>query len=204
MSSPTCVHCGSVINGRIDRRYCNQECYRLGSAERLHERFFRNVAKSDTCWMWTGRRDGNGYGQFKIVGVSSHFAHRHSWEMVHGTVPDGYSVCHRCDTPACVNPDHLFLGTQRVNVLDAAMKGRLAFGKHLNKLTEAEKSEIRATYRRGVHGEWRLFSDRFAVSMQTIHRVVYGYRSERRPQRDPKIPFVRVPHVMVPLRGEVW
>lgn len=202
MAASVCFHCGADLPR--NRRYCSQECYRLGKAERLHGRFFSKVAKSDGCWLWIGRRDGRGYGIFAIVGASTRAAHRHSWEMVNGPIPDGFEVCHRCDTPACVNPAHLFLGTHRVNVADAAMKGRLVFAKHLNKLTEADKSEIRATYRRRVPGEWRRFSERFGVSMQTIHRIVYGYDSERRPKLDPKIPFVRVPHVMVPVRGEVW
>lgn len=204
MTAPICRHCGRAIAGRSGRRYCNQECYRLGQAERLHDRFFRNVAKSDGCWLWVGRLSPSGYGQFTIVGASSKFAHRHSWEMVNGPIPAGYSVCHRCDTPACVNPDHLFVGTHRVNVLDAAMKGRLVFAKHLNKLTDAQKAEIRSTFRRGGSGEARRFAAQFGVSYQTIHRIVYGYESARRPKPDPKIPFVRVPHVMVPVRGEVW
>ena len=75
------------------------------------------------CWLWTGRVEKDGYG------LSSHLskrAHRASWIMAYGQIPKGLCVCHSCDTPSCVNPDHLWLGTHVQNNLDMRAKGHLS------------------------------------------------------------------------------
>lgn len=75
------------------------------------------------CWLWTGHSVRAGYGHIKVSGKML-YAHRVSWEMAHGAIPTGMCVCHRCDTPACVNPDHLFLGTHLDNARDKVSKKR--------------------------------------------------------------------------------
>jgi hypothetical protein len=72
------------------------------------------------CWQWTGRRDANGYG-FTVRGQR---AHRVSWEDTFGPIPPGLFVCHHCDNPSCVRPDHLFLGSSADNNRDRHAKGR--------------------------------------------------------------------------------
>lgn len=92
----------------------------------LTERFWRKVDKSagpEGCWPWTGSRHGFGYG-FVSAGGKRRGAHRVSWELANGPIPDGLSVCHRCDNPPCVNPAHLFLGTVGDNTRDMMAKGR--------------------------------------------------------------------------------
>lgn len=89
------------------------------------ERFWAKVDKSGDCWLWQGARNPHGYGQFSRNGRHV-VAHRVSWGWRHGAVPDGYLLCHRCDVPGCVNPDHLFVGTQSDNMRDCAAKGRIA------------------------------------------------------------------------------
>ena len=94
----------------------------------LAERFWSKVSKSrkaDGCWIWSGARAGNGYGTLKRGerGLTK-LAHRISWELHNGPVPDGMLVCHRCDSPPCVNPAHLFLGTMKDNVHDMLAKSR--------------------------------------------------------------------------------
>ena len=89
------------------------------------ERFWSRVDKSGECWTWTGARTSYGYGKVS-VGGRLEGAHRVAWAMAYGPVPDGLHVCHRCDNPPCVRPDHLFLGTQVDNMADAREKGRLS------------------------------------------------------------------------------
>jgi len=79
------------------------------------------------CWYWTGRLDKQEYGQTKHNNKQIS-AHRLSWILFRGEIPHPMHVCHHCDTPKCVNPDHLFLGTHRDNMQDALKKGRLKFG----------------------------------------------------------------------------
>lgn len=85
-------------------------------------------AKDDECWLWAGSTLRNGYGQISVTHnghASPLMTHRVMWVLTYGPIPDGLSVLHRCDVPRCVNPTHLFLGTQRDNIHDAQRKGRL-------------------------------------------------------------------------------
>jgi hypothetical protein len=83
----------------------------------------RIVDENSGCWLWQGSKDSSGYGSINVRGkiVSSH---RHSYQEFVGPIPDSMQVLHRCDTPACFNPDHLFLGTHAENMRDRERKGR--------------------------------------------------------------------------------
>ncbi len=115
----------------------------------LVARFESKFEKTDGCWEWAGSKGVRGYGSFKFNETLK--AHRFSYLLYVGPIPDGMSVCHKCDNPSCVNPDHLFLGDHFANMRDKMAKGR---GNHLvgsshprSRLTEDDVRAIRADTR---------------------------------------------------------
>lgn len=93
------------------------------SKEKLCIRFWGKVKKGKTCWEWSGAKIPKGYGQLGFLGKHT-YAHRVSWELCFGKIPQGLCVLHKCDNPPCVNPKHLFLGTIADNNRDMFRKNR--------------------------------------------------------------------------------
>lgn len=183
-----CERCGADFLVRPDQarkgwgRYCSRDC---------NSKFWHQVVKSDTCWEWQGDHTANGYGRLTVRGQRV-VAHRHSWEMHFGPIPDGMIVCHHCDNPPCIRPDHLFLGSHQDNMADAANKGRMRQGALRRlidhpgavlrgsdcpwaKLTEAQVQELRSRYAAGGITQKQLAED-YALHPMTVFQIIHRLR----------------------------
>lgn len=151
----------------------------------LEERFWAKVDKTNDCWIWTGSRDQRGYGRIKNGG--NKLASRISWEMHFSPIPPGMFVCHHCDNPPCVRPNHLFLGTQQDNMQDMRAKHRggdsalHGASHHQAKLTEQEVLLIRQ-FRRGIDNVVA-FAVQFNISKSQVYAISRGasWKYLRRP-----------------------
>jgi hypothetical protein len=136
------------------------------------EKFLLAVHKSGECWLWMGATNDLGYGATKHNG-NTWYAHRVSYTLFFGDIPNGMQVLHRCDTPSCVRPSHLFMGDQKANMSDMDSKGRRrSLGGDDNpnsKLTWAQVDEIRTRY---VPGSGKLLAKEFGVRQTTISKII--------------------------------
>lgn len=140
------------------------------------ERFFDKVDKTEYCWNWTASSRGTGYGAFKLKGKVVD-AHRVSYSIHKGAIPKGMLVCHKCDNRACVNPDHLFVGTHSDNMKDAASKGRLNIQSHPPQNRYLKTSEeIREVKEAIAHRDCNLkeLSNRLGVPYHVLRRISAG------------------------------
>lgn len=146
-------------------------------------RFWSKVDKSGDCWLWTNSVNRYGYGYFTVQRVNT-YGHRVSYELHFGAIPPGMCICHHCDNPRCVRPDHLFLGTRADNSADMKAKGR-ATGAHKPrqgsghgraKLTESQVVEIRRLVSAGT--PQRYVAMQFGIS-QTVVWHIHARRTWR-------------------------
>lgn len=152
------------------------------------ERFWLKVQKSEGCWLWLGGRNARSYGIFGFIKDGrqrSIAAHRFAYMDSVGPVPDDLHVCHHCDNPPCVRPDHLFVGTRSDNMRDAQRKGRMrvaqlrvlkgrrhGIGHPHVKLTEQSVRDIRVEYAAGL-GSMSDLSRIYGVDIAHIHRIIH-------------------------------
>ena len=157
------------------------------------EWFWSFVEKTDSCWWWRGSVGRNGYGRVSM-NRHWHYAHRLAWQITHGPIPPGFFVCHTCDQPPCVNPDHLFLGTPADNIHDARTKKRLrpnppSGSQHWTrqhpdrvrrgeannkaKLTATEVKAIRKAYQDGC--SQTELAHRYGIKQSSVWKVLAGH-----------------------------
>lgn len=128
------------------------------------EDFQARTKNEGGCWIWQGTTSEAGYGSLQVDNVP-HYAHRYAYALWYGPIPEGKIVCHHCDNPACVNPEHLFVGTYQDNMDDMKAKGR---GSHTNnvKLQPHQVLEIRASSK-----SERALAKQYGVSRSSIGAI---------------------------------
>ena len=141
----------------------------------IDKKFWHFIAKTDNCWKWLGPMSGC-YGS--INGIK---AHRYSFEYHYGPIPKGLQVCHTCDVPPCVNPEHLFIGDQKDNLRDCSRKGRHAKTTSLKGAVFSEQEKQSKNY--FGRGKGRIFS--------AEHRRKIGLSSKGRPKSPETIEKIR-------------
>jgi len=141
--------------------------------EALYERIKRRSKPGPSgCWEWTGGK-AKGYGTIS-VGGHNRLAHRTIWEAAHGNIPTGLWVLHKCDNPACINPDHLFLGTAKDNAIDCIRKGR-GLGGGLGERHARAKLKVKDVHMiRSGSGSCAELARRLGVHTKTIWQVIHG------------------------------
>ena len=151
--------------------------------DRRMELIMHKVRKDSStgCWEWLGAKNRQGYGTVRLGGKQPGM-HRFFYMYYRGAIPDNLCVCHHCDNPSCVNPDHLFLGTQRENVQDMTRKGRRRdhFGNESKraKLSPQKVRHIRQLYTTGkytLRGLGKMFGVRNKAIWMVLHQVTWGW-----------------------------
>lgn len=147
-------------------------CVRSSVEDRLQH--YTMVDPNSGCWLWTGSLSGGGYGQTSLNGKVVK-AHRLSYEVRVGAIPDGLMVCHKCDVRSCINPDHFFLGTAKDNQQDAVRKGRNPHGSRHgeSKLTEMAVRKIREFISGGMKDQQ--IADKYGVVAGCINLIRHGH-----------------------------
>ena len=147
--------------------------------KKLSERFWPKVSRSSRgCWLWRGAKTRGGYGILALVNGVHTTAHRAAWLLFFGPIRPGIYVLHRCDNPACVNPSHLWVGTQKANIHDMMAKGRMGtYDKRGErnpsaKLTDADVRRARTMVASGLSIEGLVKSS--GVTKKTLRKAVTG------------------------------
>lgn len=183
----TCLNCkipfyakpSVIVKG--GGKYCSIKCRRK-SQKWTPERFWANVNRTESCWLWEGPVTSRGYGSASACNSEGNYvskqAHRLAWELLNGPVPKGMHVLHNCpkgDNKLCVNPLHLYIGNHRDNMRDAVNKGQLrprrGSANGQSKLTEDGVKELRKHYSTGNYSP-KYLSKLYGISTGIVHKII--------------------------------
>lgn len=170
----TCPICGKTfyrMQSKIrDNSCCSPDCRaksrKVEIPNKQYNHFFDHVMPIPECgcWIWMKGWGNNDYGKIWLRGKTVS-AHRISWELTHGPIPEGLNVLHKCDVPPCVNPDHLFLGNDSDNIQDALKKGRFALGERSGK---SKLSAIQAKAILTEQGTYAQIANKYGIEETTV------------------------------------
>lgn len=175
-----CQYCGVTFDARpanVKRgwdKHCSPKCAQANRTATIRANFWTFTNRADGCWLWSKGVAADGYAH-TVPTAGEHLAHRISWTLTHGPIPDGLKVCHTCDVRHCINPAHLFLGTNADNTADMVQKGRHVHGERhpLHRLTAEQIADIRARYAAGGIPQWKL-AEEYGVSQAIISKICRG------------------------------
>ncbi len=167
---------GEIIDFGASRGRVRTRIIKPTKEEWEHAFLSRTIAGKNCCIIWTGYRNGDGYGQSVNPNTKKReVAHRISFELFSGKPAGELKVCHTCDNPPCINPNHLFLGTQKDNMLDASNKGkfkeRVGQNHPRSTLTTEQVLEIRRLHTDGI--KIMEIVSRFSSTIDTICSIVH-------------------------------
>ena len=165
-----------------------QRQHKKYTANNFHSDFWKKVTgpvTSGGCWSWRGAASKGHYGWFRGMG-----AHRASWLIHFGDIPDGKLVMHSCDNKTCVNPGHLFIGTQADNIEDCIKKGRMSdppvppFGeKHCNsKISDVDVTSIRSSWVPNCRGLAKALAQKYGISINSVRGIALGFQRTGKPR----------------------
>lgn len=181
-----CRYCGTTFLAwpSLVRKGAAKFCSRLCTDEfrktKYIERFWRNVKKTEGCWLWRATADKNWYGEIMVHG-RKRGAHCVSYELAYGPIPEGLLVRHTCDNPPCVRPDHLEVGTVKDNTRDMIKRGRKPIFRGeqagISKLTEHLVREIRSRHARGEkqNGLAKAYNVHTTTIFNIVHRRTWTH-----------------------------
>lgn len=201
--SSVCAFCEKRFSRpkSLSGQYCSRECAYAGRRARVADRFWKQVQKTDSCWIWTASLNKHGYGKAFYEGKTMS-AHRLAYILTYGPVSDGINVCHSCDKDyptndasyrRCVRPDHLFLGTTADNMKDKAQKGRcnspagernganlhpdrVARGDNNGQSKVTSEQVLKMFEERKAGKSQKELSAEFGIQISTVSRILNGKR----------------------------